>query len=59
MERIDSDQFMIPEGVEIKKVSKHRYSEAEFKRLLDERMTAAVESGAIKKAKESLDRWIG
>ena len=58
MERIKSDQFLIPDGVAASKVTRHRYSEAELKRILDEREAAASDARTLVEAKQSLDRWI-
>lgn len=58
MERIKSDQFLIPDNVAVSKVTKHRYSEAELKRILDEREAAASDARTLVEAKQSLDRWI-
>ena len=59
MERLSGDHFHVADGARSIKVVKHGYSDAELKRILDERESAAGEVQVQLEAKQSLDRWIG
>lgn len=59
MERLSGDHFHIPEGTSPSPMLKHRYSEAELKKILDEREAADSEIQMLFEAKSSIERWIG